>query len=134
MESGETRRGSKLTPQERDQVRRWLEHERDRAIRVIDREAAEAGELLHRRGERDPCAHLSPTSSQEEMDLVERTRRASGSIQALREIEEALRRLEEEPDRIGVCDRCEGPTAMERLELVPYTRICGICAGSTGWP
>lgn len=131
MGSGETRRTSPLTPQERDQVRRWLEQERDRTRRVADHDAAEARELLHRRGERDSCAHLSPTSSQEDIDLVERTRRASGKMQALREIEEALRRLEEEPDRAGVCDRCESPIAMERVELVPATRICGTCAGST---
>jgi RNA polymerase-binding transcription factor DksA len=131
MGSDEARRTSPLTPQERDQVRRRLEHERDRTLQAIDRMAAETGELLRRRGERNPCAHLSPTSSQDDADLVERTRRASGRMLALREIEQALRRLEEEPDRAGVCDRCESPIAMERLELVPATRICGTCAGST---
>jgi RNA polymerase-binding transcription factor DksA len=131
MGSGETRRTSPLTPQERGQVCRRLEHERDRTLQAILREAAETGELLRRRGERDPCAHLSPTSSQDDADLVERTLRASGSMQALREIEQALRRLEEEPAGFGVCDRCECPIAMERLELVPATRICGTCAGST---
>lgn len=130
MERGEPRRTSSLTPRERDQVRSWLQRERDRTLRVIDRETTEAGELLRRRGERDPCARLSPASSQEDIDLVERTRRADGSVRALHEIEEALRRLEQEPQRFGVCDRCGNSIAMERLELVPSTRACGACAGS----
>lgn len=119
-----------LTPQERDQVRRWLEHGRDRLIRATDRENAEAGDLLRRRGERDPCAQLSPASTREDMDLVERSRRASENAQALHEIEEALRRLEEEPGQVGICSLCESSITMERLELVPTTRFCGSCASS----
>lgn len=119
-----------LPPHELDRVRRWLEHERDRLVRATDRETAEAGDLLRRRGERDPCAHLSPASTREDLDLVERSRRASENSQTLHEIEEALQRLEEEPGQVGICSLCESPITMERLELVPTTRFCGGCASS----
>lgn len=131
MGAGEAGRGSTLTAPERDQIRRALEHEQARVLRAIDREMEETGELLRRRGERDPCAQLSPTSSRDDAELVERSRRVSGSMEDLRAVEQALRRLEEEPARFGACERCESPIPLERLEIVPATRVCGGCAGST---
>lgn len=128
MGSGEAGRASALTSRERDQVRRWLERERDRVLRGADYDAAEADELLRRRGERDPCAYLSPAAAREDSALAGRADRVSGSMRALREIEEALRRLEEDPDRFGLCGRCGDPIPMERLEVVPGSGICGVCA------
>lgn len=86
--------------------------------------------MLRRRGDRDPCAYLSAAAAQEDSELASRADRMSDGMRALREIEAALRRLQEEPDRFGVCDRCGDPISMERLEVVPHTRICGICASS----
>ena len=39
-------------------------------------------------------------------------------------INEALRRLYEEPDRFGVCKNTGHPIPLERLEIVPWVRIC----------
>lgn len=118
-----------LTSQQRGQVRRWLEREWDRARRAADRAEEDAGDLLRRKGERDPCAYLGPTAAQEEIDLASYTRRASVSVRRIRTIEEALRRLGDEPEQFGACDSCESAISMERLEVIPYARTCSSCAG-----
>ena len=119
-----------LTAGERDRVRRWLERERDRALRAVDRAAADAGELLRRNEERDPCAILSPTAAREAAELAGHSHRASASTQYIREIEQALRRLDDEAERFGICEVCEGAISMERLEVIPSTHACGACASS----
>jgi RNA polymerase-binding transcription factor DksA len=109
-------------------VRQWLQRERDRATRAGDRAAAEADERLRRREVRDPCAYLSPAAAREERDLVEHSGRARANLQHLQQIEEALRRLEDEPERFGICAVCQEPITMARLEVIPHARACGSCA------
>jgi RNA polymerase-binding transcription factor len=43
------------------------------------------------------------------------------------EIDEALRILYKEPERYGLCDNCGEPIAFERLDIVPWTRLCVTC-------
>ncbi len=43
----------------------------------------------------------------------------------LKEIEEALTRIEE--DRFGVCETCYKPITKARLEAIPYARLCVPC-------
>lgn len=126
--SSSTGKAAPLRPEERDQVRTWLERERYRAFRAADRAAEDAGELLRRKGERDPCAYRSPTAAQEDTELAGHSRRASANMQHIRGITEALRSLEDEPERFGMCDVCEDAISMERLELIPHARACGSCA------
>lgn len=45
----------------------------------------------------------------------------------LLEIDESLRRLYKEPESFGRCERCGDAIAMERLELVPWARLCVSC-------
>lgn len=45
----------------------------------------------------------------------------------LLEIDDALRRLYKEPDTFGVCDRCGKEIGMERLEMVPWAKLCISC-------
>lgn len=118
-----------LSTTEEEQVRRWLERERARAVRASDRAATDERELLRRRGERDPCAYLSPAAAQEDADLAGQRDRARASVQHMEEIEAAIRRLESDPGRFRTCSACAEPISLERLELIPYTRACGACAG-----
>lgn len=46
----------------------------------------------------------------------------------LEEIEDALARLAE--GAYGKCEVCGGTIELERLELLPYTRVCATCAKS----
>ncbi len=45
----------------------------------------------------------------------------------LLEIHDSLRRLYREPDQFGACDQCGGEIAYERLEMVPWARLCIAC-------
>ena len=45
----------------------------------------------------------------------------------LLEIDESLRLLSREPERFGVCDRCGTEIGMERLEMVPWAKLCISC-------
>jgi DnaK suppressor protein len=54
------------------------------------------------------------------MDMV----LAQRASRELEEIDEALRRFYEEPDRFGICETTGESIPMERLDLVPWTRTC----------
>jgi len=45
--------------------------------------------------------------------------------QELKEIEEALKRIEE--GRYGICEMCDEPISEERLKIKPYAKYCIIC-------
>jgi RNA polymerase-binding transcription factor DksA len=59
-------------------------------------------------------------SYDQEMDTV----LAERASRELEEIDDALHRLYEEPDRFGICENTGEPIPLERLELVPWTRTC----------
>jgi DnaK suppressor protein len=48
----------------------------------------------------------------------------SHTARELAELDEALRRLRDDPDRFGVCVTCAKAIPAERLRLVPGTRYC----------
>jgi RNA polymerase-binding transcription factor DksA len=52
----------------------------------------------------------------------------SNEQEALYEIEEALKRLE--AGTYGICEMCEKPVRKERLEAVPFARLCVQCQSS----
>jgi RNA polymerase-binding transcription factor DksA len=117
-----------LSPGERARLHEWLLGARARAARLADRFADETGELLQRVGARDPCAYRSPSARRDDETLIEQGRRTKEGQQILQSIDRALRRLEEEPEALGVCARCGEPIPMDRLEVIPYTAVCGACA------
>lgn len=49
---------------------------------------------------------------------------AAREVEALKELDEALRILYEAPEEYGVCVACGRPIALSRLEIVPATRYC----------
>ncbi len=58
-----------------------------------------------------------------ERELAEGSRRRA--LEAITEIEHALHRLD--TGVYGICDRCLGPIALERLQAIPFTRHCVGC-------
>lgn len=46
----------------------------------------------------------------------------------LARIDDALRLIRSEPETYRTCEECGGEIAGERLELVPWTRLCADCA------
>lgn len=45
----------------------------------------------------------------------------------LRRIAEALQRMIDDPDEFGMCEDCEEPIVVRRLELMPWTTLCAAC-------
>lgn len=55
----------------------------------------------------------------------------------LARIEDALRRLDADPDAFGTCDECDGDVPLGRLQRMPWVTVCVPCqealdAGSAG--
>ena len=114
-----------LTREQRHRVEERLLEERARVLSVLRRfdedsatnVTAASGDLS------DYPFHLADhgtDSYDQEMDTVE----AERASRELEEINEALRRLYEEPDRFGTCENTGGPIPLERLEIIPWARTC----------
>ena len=113
---------------ERRRLCELLERERERLLRRLARTEREAEEFRQRVGERDPCAYLSPANAREDADQAASLQLGGGAAAELREVEAALQRLQDEPERFGWCDLCGGEIPLARLELIPWTGVCERCA------
>jgi DnaK suppressor protein len=56
---------------------------------------------------------------------------ASSEGRRLYETDEALRRLYQEPETFGTCERCGRTIAVDRLLIVPATRMCAHCSAES---
>jgi len=45
----------------------------------------------------------------------------------LKQIEGALRRLNDAPEDFGLCEQCEEAISPKRLDLMPFARLCVTC-------
>lgn len=114
-----------MTDEQRRRIDQRLHEERERVLTVLrrfdeDRDTnltAASGDLS------DYPFHVADhgtDSYDQEMDTV----LAERASRELEEIDDALRRLYEEPDRFGICENTGEPIPLERLDLVPWTRTC----------
>lgn len=62
-----------------------------------------------------------------EMNQVIASTRNRERARQLHEIDEALARLNEDPDEYGLCEDCEEDIPTRRLELMPWTTLCIAC-------
>lgn len=98
---------------EREQVLDAIEHHDDRVQDLRDR----AGELsLYRLHPAD----VGTESQDKEQDFL----LTSVEGRRLYAIDEALSRLYKSPETFGVCDVCGRDIGVERLEIIPETRLC----------
>ena len=102
--------------QERDRVQLALQRS-DEATRIS---TEDDGELTQYK--QHPADDGTDTMEQEKALLL---LGREGSL--LADIDEALRRLYKEPEHFGRCDRCGADIEMERLDLVPWARLCLSC-------
>jgi DnaK suppressor protein len=55
------------------------------------------------------------------------SQRNKKQAEILKQIDRALRRLESDPDLVGLCEDCEEEIAEKRLKLMPYATLCAEC-------
>jgi len=113
-----------LTSEERGRVERVLLQERARALETIDHFDDRMEDLRDRAGElslyRLHPADVGSESQEQEQDFL----LASVEGRRLYQIDEALERLYKEPESFGLCEVCGRDIAVDRLEVIPETRIC----------
>jgi DnaK suppressor protein len=112
-----------MNSNEREHLEQRLLHERQRAVKALRQMEDED------KGDGDLTTypfHLADegtdTIEQEQEFLL---RSVEGRL--LIDIDEALRTLYKQPDRYGNCFSCGRDIALERLEFVPWTRLCLDC-------
>lgn len=115
-----------MTRKERDHLESRLLRERERAVRALEKfEETTISQI------EDGTLTLYPLHIADEgTDTMEQEKQflmASQEGRLLYAIDDALRTLYKEPERYGVCDDCGESILFERLDIVPWTRMCVDC-------
>lgn len=117
-----------MNDKQRKQVESRLLEERQRHIEALAeldeqfRERAEAGD--------GDLTNYPLHMADEGTDTIEQEKQSMLLHQEgeqLLEIDDSLRRLYKEPEAFGRCERCEGEISMERLDMVPWAKLCISC-------
>jgi RNA polymerase-binding transcription factor len=114
-----------LTEAQRHRLEVRLQEERARVLNVLRRfDEDSATSLTTAAGDlSDYPFHVADhgtDSYDQEMDTVQ----AERASRELEEIDAALRRLYESPDRFGICENTGDLIPLERLEIIPWARTC----------
>ena len=113
---------------ERDTVEKRLLEERSRAIEALgDFDEGQRSSLVDRVGELSAYRLHQADLGTESMDHETQFLLASEQGERLYRIDDALRRLYDDPESFGKCRNCGATIAMERLEVVPETDLCATC-------
>jgi DnaK suppressor protein len=115
-----------LSATQRKHFEKRLLEERKRALRVLSRNAAERedGDEQDRSGDLTSMplhmADLGTDTMQQELDASNATRVS----RELAEIDAALERLYQSPDKFGICEDTGKPIPFARLDIIPWARTC----------
>ena len=118
-----------------DKQRRHLEgrllEERERLSRALNRSVADRSEEDEQERDGDLTTvpfHLADRGTDTMQDELEASNatRMSGE---LAEIDAALERLYQAPEKFGVCEDTGGPIPFERLDVIPWARTCRQAGG-----
>ena len=115
-----------MKDQQRQKIEQRLLEERDRAAERMKRHQEEVatsdddGDLT--RYPFHPADEGTDTIEQEKALML-----GSRDGDYMETLDEALRRLHDDPDSFGRCENCRQQISFERLEMVPWTRFCLTC-------
>ncbi len=119
-----------MTDEQRQHLERRLVEERERVVRSLTRYEERA-----RTTEQEQDGDLSSYPfhpADQGTDAMQREVDASLATRGrrlLEEIDEALQRLYQEPERYGRCETSGEEIPFERLDLIPWARTCEDHAG-----
>ena len=111
-----------LTPEQRDDLRRLLEKERDKLIRRLQRYGEQVGDAALSGFSQHMAEAAAALTERETAALM-----ASEEGRRLVEVDRALGRLTHEPEEYGHCRSCGTEIAYARMEALPYTDLCIEC-------
>ena len=115
-----------LTQRQRDHLMRRLQDERARVLAALNRSLAERSANTEEEQSGDIStmpthqADLGTDTMQGEFDAANETRMS----RELAEIDDALERLVERPEKFGVCEDTGAEIPFKRLDIVPWARTC----------
>lgn len=118
-----------MNKKQRHHIEKRLLEERARVLRALRVVASEEG-LPPSESSGDVSrwpTHLADDASdteEQERDFIVAQRES----ELFRHIDEALRLLREDPKTFAKCERCGRAIEFERLDVIPWTRLCASCA------
>ncbi|HLU24755.1 MAG TPA: TraR/DksA C4-type zinc finger protein [Longimicrobiales bacterium] len=117
-----------MTEAQRAHLERRLLRERERALRMLAQ--FEEMAMIAPQGDDGELTNYPLHLADEGTDTLEQEtgfllRSKEGRL--LYWIDDALRTLYREPERYGRCQSCGREIAFERLDIVPWTRLCIEC-------
>ncbi|HEY4185791.1 MAG TPA: TraR/DksA family transcriptional regulator [Polyangia bacterium] len=94
------------------------------------------GDLAIEPGRTDPAAVGTDEDEQPlaEMSQTIASTRNRARAGALSKIQAAVARLDNDPERFGLCGECEEPISPKRLALMPYVDLCVECQQAKDGP
>lgn len=109
-----------LTKAQLEHLNRRLLEERARVMNDLERYHVETQHSLREESGDLSVApgELGTDTEDQEIDAVN----AARETQELEEIDAALQRLYQQPDRFGVCEKTGRPIPFERLDIIPWAR------------
>jgi DnaK suppressor protein len=121
-----------LTEAQRRHLEQLLKEERARALRTLNRSLDENSEEDEQDRSGDLTvvpfhpADLGTDTMQAELDASNETRIS----RELAEIDAALERLYQSPEKFGICEDTGAEISYARLEIIPWARTCGDSTGA----
>ena len=115
-----------LTAPQRQHLEERLRDERRRVLAELNRSASESSDASDQERSGDltkvplHMADRGTDEMQEELDASNATRMSN----ELAEIDDALRRLYQDPEHFGICADTGQAIPYERLEIIPWAHTC----------
>lgn len=120
-----------LSNEDRKLAERRLLEERARVLEALeDFDEQRALSLQERAGELNSYRLHQADLGTEAIEHETQFSLASSQGDRLYQIDDALRRLYDDPDGFGLCRNCGTAISRERLEVVPETALCAACASA----
>lgn len=117
-----------MNKEQRAHLERRLLQERERALRALA-QFEEIGRIAQRTEDGDLSLYPLHLADEGTDTLEQETEflLASKEGRQLYWIDDALRRFYREPDSFGLCFECRREIGFERLDIVPWARLCVDC-------
>jgi RNA polymerase-binding transcription factor DksA len=109
---------------ERRHVEQRLQQERERATGLLDRYEEQTRTSTEDDGELTQYKQHPADEGTDTMEQEKNLMLLEMESERLTLIDHALTRLYKEPEAFGACEACGEQIALERLDVVPWTRFC----------